>query len=401
MTMATDSPAERFRNELSQRLSAEGSISLPSANILVGVIISGMEYNLGDRYHPIPQTTLQNVLRISKDIDSLGRILDIKVRVRYKCVEAIPPLALQALHTLSLPQTALLSPCPTVITLMTYIAVVYRLSTYVGPHVVHDLIEDFNRTVPSKSQDKAKHVRKVPGVGPRTIRRSEECESPRQGSGPVRTRKSSMRKRDRETARVYPSRLALSRERMLDPMDSVERLVDPMDSTERLASVHPVMCSSFQPFQTVTPGLVRPRPPIPWCMRSMETIEVLPAPPSLFGTQPWPRRTTSYETLKHTSYLPRPTPIRQPRNVRSWETFVPARTPAPLISLSLPARSKARPFPYPYQTSETTAVTHSEIQLPPSPISSSHSKRRSARGLEYLRAKLGRLSRAYSSLATV
>ncbi|CAE6402470.1 unnamed protein product [Rhizoctonia solani] len=400
MIMATDSPAERFRNELSQRLSEEGSISLPSANILVGVIISGMEYNLGDQYHPIPQTTLQNVLRISKEIESLGRILQLKVRVRYKRVEAIPSLTLQALHTLSLPATALLSPCPTVITFMTYIAVVYRLSAYVGPCVVHDLIDDFNRTVPSKSEDKAKHVRKVPGVGPRIIRRSEECEMPRQGSGPVRTRKSSMRKRDREMARVYPSRAALSRERMLDPLCSVERLVYPMDSVERLAGAHPVMCSSFQPFTTVTPVLVRARPPIPWGMRSMETIEVLPAPVPI-GSQPWPRRTTSYETLKQTPSLPRPAPIRQPRNVRSWETFVPARTPAPLISLSLPARSKARPYPYPHHPPEEPVIIDSGIQVPASPISSSHSKRRSIRGLEYLRAKLGRLSRAYSSQVTV
>ncbi|GAB1520189.1 hypothetical protein RhiTH_003262 [Rhizoctonia solani] len=401
MIVATDSPAERFRNELSQRLCAEGSISLPSANILVGVIISGMEYNSGDQYHPISQTTLQNVLRISKEIESLGKILDLKVRVRYKCVEAIPPLTLQTLRTLSLPPTALLSPCPTVVTFMTYIAVVYRLSSYVGPQVVHDLIEDFNRTVPSKAKDKAKHVRKVPGIGPRVIRRSEECETPRHGSGPVRTRKSSMRKRDRETARVYPSRAALSRERILDPMSSVERLVDPMDSTERLASVHPVMCSSFQPFPIVTPvSSASTRPPIPWCMRSMETIEVLPVPLPV-GSQPWPRRTTSYETLKHTPLLPRPAPIRQPRNVRSWETFVPARTPTPLISLSLPARSKSRPYPYPYRPTEEPAITDPGIQVPASPISSSHSKRRSVRGLEYLRAKLGRLSRAYSSYATV
>ncbi|QRW26036.1 hypothetical protein RhiXN_11113 [Rhizoctonia solani] len=378
MIVATDSPAERFRNELSQRLCAEGSISLPSANILVGVIISGMEYNSGDQYHPISQTTLQNVLRISKRSNLSARYL-IKVRVRYKCVEAIPPLTLQTLRTLSLPPTALLSPCPTVVTFMTYIAVVYRLSSYVGPQVVHDLIEDFNRTVPSKAKDKAKHVRKVPGIGPRVIRRSEECETPRHGSGPVRTRKSSMRKRDRETARVYPSRAALSRERMLDPMSSVERL----------------------PFPIVTPvSSASTRPPIPWCMRSMETIEVLPVPLPV-GSQPWPRRTTSYETLKHTPLLPRPAPIRQPRNVRSWETFVPARTPTPLISLSLPARSKSRPYPYPYRPTEEPAITDPGIQVPASPISSSHSKRRSVRGLEYLRAKLGRLSRAYSSYATV
>jgi hypothetical protein len=41
------SSAELFRNELSQRLCADADFSLPNANILVGVIIDAMEYNVG------------------------------------------------------------------------------------------------------------------------------------------------------------------------------------------------------------------------------------------------------------------------------------------------------------------------------------------------------------------
>ena len=44
MVLRTLSPAEQFRDELGQRLAYDAQLSLPSANMLVGVIIDAMEY---------------------------------------------------------------------------------------------------------------------------------------------------------------------------------------------------------------------------------------------------------------------------------------------------------------------------------------------------------------------
>ncbi|KAG8744631.1 hypothetical protein FRC11_013351, partial [Ceratobasidium sp. 423] len=157
------SPAERFQNELSQRLCVDGDFSVPNANVLLGVIIDGMESNLSAQHRPLSPSALENILKVSKEIESLARILEL---------EAIPPLTLQALQTLSLVPTALLNPSPRVVTYMTYIAIVYRLSAHIGPRAVRELIKDFNRTNPDRAKEKV--VRKVPGVGPRVVKGNEE-----------------------------------------------------------------------------------------------------------------------------------------------------------------------------------------------------------------------------------
>ncbi|KAJ1301236.1 hypothetical protein OPQ81_003645 [Rhizoctonia solani] len=327
-----------------------------------------MEYNLSPRHNPLAQTTLQNVLKVPREIECLGRILQLKVKFVYQSLEAIPPLTLRALRSLSLEPTSLLSPSPTVVTLLTYIAIVHRLSACIGSQATQDLIKDFNRTTPSKTTQRV--VRKVPGTGPRV----QDVKRPR---------KSSMRTRDLDKTRTAGRRspVMFERDKMLDPMCSVERLADPKSSLERLVDAHPVMSMGD-------------RPPIPWNMWYSHSVG-----PDGFDSAPVSRlrHTTSRETLDPSSA------VRQPRTMRSWETFAPVRTPAPLAPLSLPARSKLRPYPYPCRSAErsTVTVTDSAIQLPDSPTStlSSNCKRRSIRGLEYLRNTLGRISRIYSSEA--
>lgn len=68
-----------------------------------------------------------------------------------------------------------------------------RLSEYIGPKGVRDLVKDFNRTNPSCMRE-GEGVRKVPGVGPRRGKVQT-----RGGTGPLRPR------RRRYSARSGPS----------------------------------------------------------------------------------------------------------------------------------------------------------------------------------------------------
>ncbi|KAH7337484.1 hypothetical protein B0J17DRAFT_663159 [Rhizoctonia solani] len=352
-----------------------------------------MEYNLSVQHHPRAPSTLQNILQVSKEIECLGRILQLRVRVKYQSVKAIPSLTLHALYTLSLAPTALLNPCPNVLTYMTYIAIVHRLSAYIGPEAVRELIRDFNRTVPSKVAGKGK-VRKVPGVGPRVVGKSED----RQGVGLVRTRKSALRLRDREKVVGRLSGVARrdlgmgSREGVVGPMCSMEWLVNSKSSMEQLVDAHPVMPALPDPFvMPDDPGYtLRP-------MHSWESIGRNETPASS-RPQLGLRHVTSPETIRHSP--PCPTPFYKLRSTRSQEILASPPTPLSPISLTLPARSQARPYPYPCPSVEASSITDSGIGLPDSPTSATSSKRRSIRGFEYLRNKLGRMSRLYASEAS-
>ncbi|KAF8688395.1 hypothetical protein RHS03_09673, partial [Rhizoctonia solani] len=140
-----------------------------------------MEYNLSTRYHPLARSTIQNVLKVSEEVECLGRILRVNAQFTHRSVNTIPPFMLRTLYMLALPATSLLNPHPEVVTLMTYIEVVHRLSAYIGPRAVYGLVRDFNSTIPRKFD--AKIVTKVPGTGPRVAKR---CEA-EDGLGPVRT----------------------------------------------------------------------------------------------------------------------------------------------------------------------------------------------------------------------
>ncbi|CAE6410528.1 hypothetical protein ACGC1H_006447 [Rhizoctonia solani] len=366
------SPAERFRNELSWRLCAEGNISLPSANILLGVIIDGMEYNLSSQHRPLAHTTLHNVLKVSQEIECLGRILNLRIRSTYKSIQAIPSLTLSILRSLSLPPTALLNPSPQVITYMTYIAVVHHLSTYMGPAAVRELIKDFNWTVPKKAGGR---VRKVPGVGPRVVKKGQE------GTGPVRSRKSSLRMRDREKLFGHSPAVANkapcmgSRERLAGPMRSTERLVKPIRSVERLVNAHLAIAPGPRPF-------VQPNDP---ARQIHSRRNELRPPPVSFKPPCEPRHVSSQEMLR-----PNPTPVQPLRSTRSQETFTPGPKP---VLLSIPIRPKACPSSYSHSVSE-----------PGTPNLGAHTpsfKRRSIRSLEYILNKLGRISRIYSSESSI
>ncbi|KAH7337483.1 hypothetical protein B0J17DRAFT_756426 [Rhizoctonia solani] len=154
-----------FASQMQVNPCKDTNFSLPNANLLVGVLIDAMEYNLCARYRPLARSTLNNVIRVSKEIDCLGRMLQLNIRVRHRSVHALHPFTLKALLMLSVPAESLLDPCSEVVTLMTYIAVVHRLSSYVGARAVYDLVRDFNRIIPRKLDPSV--VTKVPGVGPR------------------------------------------------------------------------------------------------------------------------------------------------------------------------------------------------------------------------------------------
>ncbi|KAG8711172.1 hypothetical protein FRC11_003450 [Ceratobasidium sp. 423] len=303
-------------------------------------------------------------------------------RAKNNPIQAIPPLTLQALHTLSLAPTALLNPSPKVVTYMTYIAVVYRLSAYIGPQAVRELIKDFNRTNPNRAGGNQKVVRKVPGIGPRVVRRGEG-----ESGGPVRSRKSSLGKRDRERGIGPPpvAYRALAREGLTDPMSSAERLLNPKRSVEQLVNAHPATSPAPRPFAA------NDRARTPRHMRSRETIRNEP----LVSLSPEPRlrHMTSRETLNHPPSRPMYNSTlmaHPPRRMRSQETFAPSSAPASPTSLFPPSRSQARPYPYPFHLPSPT-TTDSGIQTPDLP-----SPKRRSRTLEYIRNKLGRISRIYS-----
>ncbi|CUA69898.1 hypothetical protein RSOLAG22IIIB_08737 [Rhizoctonia solani] len=352
------SPAERFRNELSWRLCAEGNLSLPSANILLGVIIDGMEYNLSSQHRPLAHTTLHNVLKVSQEIECLGRILGLKIRSTYKSTQSIPSLTLQTLRSLSLPPNALLTPNPKTTTYLTYIAIVHHLSAYIGPNAVHELIKDFNWTAPKKGG----RVRKVPGIGPRVVKKGEAL-------GPVRSRKSSLRIRDREKLfGPWPAVPVAN-----TPKRSMERGVKPVRSMDRLVNAHPVVAAMGPtPFSHSKRNEPRDRPP----------------PPVSFRPPREPRHTASQETLRLG-----PVPVKPHlRSTRSQDTFAPAAGPP--VSLSLPTRTKSSP----YHSVSEPGTPNPGVQTPSSTLSF---KRRSIRSFEYILNKLGRISRIHSSESSI
>ncbi|CAE7071085.1 unnamed protein product [Rhizoctonia solani] len=375
------SPAERFRNELSWRLCTEGHISLPSANILLGVIIDGMEYNLGIQHRPIAQTTLRNVLKVSREIECLARILDLRVRTKYKSVEVIPSLTLHTLRTLSLQPTALLNPDLKTITYVTYTAVVHRLSASIGPQAVHDLIKDFNSTIPKKIKGR---VRKVPGVGPRVVKRNE-------GAGPVRNAKLALRIRDREKP-LAPSRTPSTRSQGRSSTEQAR----PTRSMER-PTLHNTLTPSRTPStrsqgrsssEQIKPKRSMERPMLQTNNSAPHSRDVRNkprAPPVAFRP---PREPGQIEEPQ------RSPSVRPLRAMRSAETFSPSPAPASPISRSHSTRSKASP--YLHRRASEPVAPNPEVQTPGSPTTWSF-KRRSLRGFEYLRHKLGRISRIYSS----
>ncbi|EUC61470.1 hypothetical protein RSOL_395980, partial [Rhizoctonia solani AG-3 Rhs1AP] len=283
-------------------------------------------------------------------------------------LKAIPSFTLSILRSLSIPPTALLYPCHQVTTYMTYIAVVHHLSAYMGPAAVYELIKDFNWTVPKRAGGR---IRKVPGVGPRVVKKGQE------GMGPVRSRKSSLRIRDREklfghSPAVVHKALGMGpRERLAGPIRSTERVVKPTGSMERLVNAHLAISPGPRPFaQTNDPARqVHSRRP----------------PPGSFKPPCEPRHVASQEMLR-----PNPTPVQPLRSTRSQETFTPGPKP---VSLSLPIRPKACPSSYSHSVSEPGT---------PNPGAHAHSfKRRSIRSLEYILNKLGRISRIYSSEGSI
>ncbi|KAG8705872.1 hypothetical protein FRC08_001399 [Ceratobasidium sp. 394] len=170
------SPAERFRDELGSRLSVDAHLCLPSANILVGVMIDGMD-TLNKRSTELSLITLRNVVSVSEEILSLGRILGVLLPPSYSSQENIPISVLQDLRFLCLPWTVLDgSSCPPSLRirsdiLRVYLSVVRLLSSYIGPAGVQDLVNDFNR--PNLNRPVAMtegYTRRVPGMGPRVIR---------------------------------------------------------------------------------------------------------------------------------------------------------------------------------------------------------------------------------------
>ncbi|KDN44296.1 hypothetical protein RSAG8_05560, partial [Rhizoctonia solani AG-8 WAC10335] len=319
--------------------------------------------------------------KVSQEIECLGRLFQLKVRVQHKSIQAIPSLTLQTLHSLSLPPAALLNPCPKTTTYMTYIAVVNHLSTYMGPASVRELIKDFNWTVPRKEGGR---VRKVPGVGPRVVKKS-------QGVGPMRCRKSSLRMRDWEKLFGPVSAVSnrapgmCSQERSAGPTRSAERLVKPMRSMERLINAHRAISPAPHPFtQTNEPARIPPRTHSRENVRRNE-----PRPPPVSFKPPRElRHVASQENLRHNS--PHPAPAQPLRSTRSQEIFAPGS----IVSLSLPTRSNSRSSPHPQQSA-------SEPGTPNPGVSPTSFKRRSIRSLEYLLNKLGRISRIYSSETSI
>ncbi|KAG9121500.1 hypothetical protein FRC07_002505 [Ceratobasidium sp. 392] len=170
------SPAERFRDELGYRLSVDAHLCLPSANVLVGVIIDTMDA-IENRSTALSLVTLQNVMSVSEEILSLGRILGVSVLISYASQESIPLSILKDIRFLSLPRMALDGPtCPPALRtrsliLRTYLSIIRILSSYMGPKRVKDLISDFNRPHRQPTVVPEGYImRRVPGTGPRVIR---------------------------------------------------------------------------------------------------------------------------------------------------------------------------------------------------------------------------------------
>ncbi|KAG8716470.1 hypothetical protein FRC09_015729 [Ceratobasidium sp. 395] len=202
MIARNPSPAERFRDELGYRLSVDAHLCLPSANVLVGVMIDAMEAivslnGIGDttscskylkesRLVTLSSSTLRNVMSVSEEILSLGRILGVSILSSYSSREAsaiilVPSAVLQDLQFLSLPRMALDGPsCPPSLRtrshiLRTYLSVARALSSYIGPQGVKDLINDFNRPSPQPvAKTEGYTTRRVPGVGPRVVRHESQ-----------------------------------------------------------------------------------------------------------------------------------------------------------------------------------------------------------------------------------
>ncbi|CAE6402510.1 unnamed protein product [Rhizoctonia solani] len=311
------SSAELFRNELSQRLCADADFSLPNANILVGVIIDAMEYNLSARYHPLARTTIQNVLKVSEEIECLGRILQVNMEFTHRSVNAsqtIAPFMLRTLHMLAIPATSLLNPCPEVVTLMTYVEVVHRLSAYIGPRAVYNLVRDFNMIIPRKFD--AKIVTKVPGTGPRVARRYEAEDAP----GPVRM---GWRKVERPPY---------------------------MTSRNPHAGVRPV------PFPLPGAHPYAPRRTRCWDSHGRREPPAVPMPrPSWKVSQP---------TGHHPDLV-----IHQPHPIRHWEALPVVDTTAPMLA-SKPSSTESRDpsvhsrasSPYPYRTTEVSTTNGPDDQ---------------------------------------
>ncbi|KAG8773141.1 hypothetical protein FRC12_002701 [Ceratobasidium sp. 428] len=174
------SPAERFRDELGYRLSVDAHLCLPSANVLVGVMIDAMEA-IESRLVTLSSSTLRNVMSVSEEILSLGRILGVSILSSYSSRELVPSAVLQDLQFLSLPRMALDGPsCPPSLRtrshiLRTYLSVARALSSYIGPQGVKDLINDFNRPSPQPvAKTEGSTTRRVPGVGPRVVRHESQ-----------------------------------------------------------------------------------------------------------------------------------------------------------------------------------------------------------------------------------
>ncbi|KAG9128418.1 hypothetical protein FRC07_012526 [Ceratobasidium sp. 392] len=176
MAPRNPSPAERFRDELGYRLSVDAHLCLPSANVLVGVMIDAMDA-IESRSTALSLVTLQNAMSVSEEILSLGRILGVSVLISYTSHEDIPLSVFKDLHFLSLPRMALDGPtCPPSLRtrshiLRTYLSIVRILSSYMGPQGVKDLINDFNRPIRRPVSIPEGYItRRVPGTGPRVVR---------------------------------------------------------------------------------------------------------------------------------------------------------------------------------------------------------------------------------------
>ncbi|QRV98683.1 hypothetical protein RhiJN_26702 [Ceratobasidium sp. AG-Ba] len=176
------SPTERFRDELGYRLSVDAHLCLPSANILVGVLIDALDA-LDQRSNALSLITLRNVLSVSEEVLALGRVLGIPdpESLRPEDRSSIPVSALEDLQLLCLPRTCLdPETCPLTLlrrskVLRTYLSIARLLSSYIGPQGVQDLVRDFNRPNSGQVLMTDVYTRRVPGVGPRSVKvRGEE-----------------------------------------------------------------------------------------------------------------------------------------------------------------------------------------------------------------------------------
>ncbi|KAF8604776.1 hypothetical protein BDV93DRAFT_522099 [Ceratobasidium sp. AG-I] len=225
MVLRDVSPAEQFRNELGQRLAYDAELSLPSANMLVGVIIDAMEYltSFPTPARTLSPTTLQNVLSISNEIRALARILDLSPQTRFSSLDDIPLATLQSAKLLRIPPSSLTTPNPSTdcltrsqtraYTLLTYLSIVRYFITYFGKEAVMCLIKDFNRPSTRGEGEKGEEVviRKVPGVGPRVLKENGGGVQRRTSTGAKRrseqgvVRRTSTSRRTRKDKENVPS----------------------------------------------------------------------------------------------------------------------------------------------------------------------------------------------------